>query len=77
MIGIYQVLRQNLKPLYQQAKTIASQFQSFNITYKLDVQRVANDILIQAASNGCGCVRYVEPACAPPIIIDMHRYVAC
>ena len=42
--------------------------------YKSDVQRVVDSILIEAASNGCGCARFVEPTCASPIIIDRHRY---
>ena len=74
MNGTYQVRRPNLKPLHQQARSIAAQFHRFEIMYKCDVQRVCDSILIEAASNGRGCGRFVDPTCAPPIIIDRHRY---
>ena len=42
--------------------------------YKSDVQRACDSILIEAASKVRGCGIFLEPTCAPPIIIDKHRY---
>ena len=73
MNGIYQVRRPNLKPLHQQAKSIAAQFHSFEIMYQSDVQRVCDSILSETTSKGRGRGRFVEPTCAP-IVIDRHHY---
>lgn len=52
MKGTYQVRKDNLKPLYKEAKIQSCEFQSFNIDYYADIQRMSTHLLCGAVNDG-------------------------
>jgi ribonuclease HI len=47
MKGIYQVRKDNLKPLHREARIVATQFHSFTINYHADIKRMSSDLVLE------------------------------
>jgi ribonuclease HI len=75
MKGIYQVRKDNLKPLHREARIVASQFQCFTINYHAEIKRMSSDLVSRAVSIvGEGVKDDLVSPSMPTKVIDGHRY---
>ena len=51
MKGIYEVRKDNLKPLHKKARIATAQFQSFNIEYHGKIENMSSDLVFGAVSE--------------------------
>ena len=75
MKGIYQVRKDNLKPLHREARIVASQFQCFTINHRAEIKRMSSDLVSGAVSTIGGGVKedLVSPSKLAKVI-DGYRY---
>ena len=75
MKGIYQVRKDNLKPLHREARIGVAQFYCFTINSHAEIKRMSSDLVSRAVSIVGEGVKYdlVSPS-MPTKVIDIHRY---
>jgi hypothetical protein len=75
MKEIYQVCKDNIKPLHREARIIVAQFKCFTINYHAEIKRMLSDLVWGEMSVVGEGVKYnlVSPY-MPTKVIDGHRY---
>ena len=75
MKGVYQVKKENLKPLYREAKIMAAQFHCFTITHHSNIRRMSTDLLSGAMSTlGRSVKDELASTSIPSEFIGRHYY---
>jgi hypothetical protein len=75
MKGIYQVRKDNLKPLHREARIVVAQFQCFTINYHAEIKRMSSDLVSREVSIvGEGVKDDLVSPSMPTKFIDGHRY---
>jgi len=75
MKWIYQVLKDNLKPLHRETRIFAAQFQSFTINSHAKIKRMSSDLMWGTMSIvGEGVKDDLVSPFMPTKVIDGHRY---
>ena len=75
MEGIYQVRKDNLKPLHKNARIVATQFQSFNIKYHAKIQKMSSDLVFGAVLElGVGASVELLSMSPPPKLLLRNQY---
>ena len=83
MEGVYQVKKDNLKPLHREARIMVSQFNCFTINYHANIKRMSSDLLFGGMSTLGGVVKdELTSTSIPSKFIDGHchscyRYPIC
>jgi hypothetical protein len=74
MKGIYQVRKDNLKPLHREARIVVAQFQCFTINYHADIKRMSSNLVLGVVSIvGEGVKDDLVSPSMPTKVIDGHR----
>ena len=75
MEGIYQVQKENLKPIHKKARIPAAQFQSFNLKYHSKIQKMSNDLVFGEVSElGTGANIELLSMSPPPKLLVKNQY---
>ena len=75
MEGIYQVRKDNLKPLHKNARIFATQFQSFNIKYHAKIQKMSSDLVFGVVSElGAGASIELLSMSPPAKLVVGNQY---